>query len=243
MKKILSFSILLALLFISASLFSQVKIDSVEITASVPELNDFHEIIYPMWHNAYPAKDISALKGFVPQIKTSIAAINKAELPGILKDKETDWNKQLNELNSAAEDYYSAAEKNDDKALLDAAEKLHYNYEMMNRVIRPAIQELYEYHQILYVIYHKLYPEKKYDEMIPMVNEMALKSEALVKYPQDKLKRRLGDKTALFDAASMELYKSTLSLKEALTNDDPRKKDEAIQQVHAGYQKLESVFK
>jgi hypothetical protein len=49
------------------------------------------------------------------------------------------------------------------KNLVSAAEKLHYNFEMMMR-IRPAIKELYDYHQILYIIYHKLFPEK-YDEI------------------------------------------------------------------------------
>jgi hypothetical protein len=233
---------LAVLLLVPVSLFSQVKIDSTEITASVPELSDFHEVIFPMWHTAYPAKDIAALKGYIPQIKSSVAAINHAVLPGILKDKEVEWKQQLQALNSAAESYYSAAERNDDKALLDAAEKLHYNYEMMNRVIRPAIQELYEYHQTLYIIYHKLYPDKKYDEIIRLMDDFVAKADALVQYPQDKLKKRLGDKTVAFDAASKELYKATISLKEALSSDDPAKKDKAVQLVHSRYQDLESVF-
>ncbi len=243
MKKLVLLLKLAILLLAPASLLSQVKIDSTEITASVPVLSDFHEVIFPMWHNAYPAKDINALKGFIPQIKASVAAINIAELPGILKDKEAEWKKQLNELNAAAGDYYAAAERNDDKALLDAAEKLHYNYEMMNRVIRPAIQELYEYHQTLYIIYHKLYPEKKYDEIVALMDHLVEKADALVKYPQDKLKKRLGDKSAEYAAASKDLYTATVSLKEALNGADAKKKDEAVEHVHTLYQNLESVFK
>jgi hypothetical protein len=242
MKKLMVLCCLIALLFAFRLSYSQVKIDSAEITASVPELNDFHEVIYPIWHTAYPAKDVAALKGFVPQIKASMEAINKAALPGILKDKEADWNKQLHELNLAAEKYCSAAEGNEDEALLVAAEKLHYNFEMMIRVIRPAIQELYAYHQLLYIIFHKLYPEKKYDEIAMLMDRLIEKADAIVKYPQDKLKRRLGDDLARFDSAAKELYKATISLKEALNGDDAKKNDEAVGYVHKMYQDLESVF-
>lgn len=81
----------------TAQTFSQVKIDSTEITSSVPELTEFHRIIYPMWHRAYPAKDIDALKGFVTEIKISMDKINHAMLPGILKDKEVKWKNQMRE--------------------------------------------------------------------------------------------------------------------------------------------------
>jgi regulator of replication initiation timing len=112
----------------------------------------------------------------------------------------------------------------------------------MNRVIRPAIRELYEYHQTLYIIYHKLYPEKKYDEISGLMDKLVEEADAILKYPREKLKKRLGDKIAEFDAASTELYKATVALKEALAGSDPQKKDEAVQQVHARYQNLDSVF-
>ena len=105
MKKLPVFLFTLMLLSLTSVSFSQEKIDSTEITSEVPELFAFHEVIYPMWHNAYPAKDYEALKGFVPQIKTSVAAINNAKLPGILREREGDWKTRLNELNTVAEAY------------------------------------------------------------------------------------------------------------------------------------------
>lgn len=240
-----SFVLLCFLVFLTTAemSFSQVKIDSSEITSSVPALTDFHEIIFPMWHTAYPDKDISTLKGFVPQIKTAVEAINNAALPGILQDKEEAWKSQLRELNAAAEAYYKAAEGNEDEALLIAAEKLHMNYERMNRVIRPVLKEMDEYHQTLYVIYHKLYPDKKYDEMAKLMDSMVEKADAIVTYPREKLTKRLGDHVAEFDLAAKELYTATVAFREVLGGNDPVKKDEAVQHVHAMYQQLESVFK
>jgi hypothetical protein len=37
--------------------------------STVPALLDFHEVIYPIWHDAYPAKNYSALRGYAPRVK------------------------------------------------------------------------------------------------------------------------------------------------------------------------------
>jgi hypothetical protein len=230
------------LFFTARTTFCQTKIDSAEISSDVPELYDFHDIIYPMWHNAYPAKDIKALKDFVPEIKSSMTKINNAKLPGILREREDKWKNQLKEFNNAAENYYKASSENNDKALLDAAEKLHYNFEMMVRVLRPVFKEIDDYHVTLYIIYHKLYPEKKYDEIGKQMDNLINKAVAITKIPNDKLKKRLGGKTTDFDAVSKELYDATVALKEELKSKNEKKIDGAIQKMHSIYQKLDKLF-
>jgi hypothetical protein len=223
--------------------FSQVKIDSSEITSSVPQLTSFHEIIYPIWHKAYPAKDIASLKGFVPQIKASMEALNKAALPGILKDKEIIWKSQLQQMNIAAENYYKAAGGTDDEAMLSAAESLHHNFEMLSRVIRPVMKEMDDYHQILYIIYHKLYPEKKYNEISGFMDSLVERADAIRKCPAEKLKKKLGDNYSRFEPAAEELYKATVNLRDTLKGNDPEKKNEAVQHMHSMYENLEALFK
>ena len=44
------------------------KAANAETESSIPELAAFHEIIFPIWHTAYPAKDIAALQSYVPKI-------------------------------------------------------------------------------------------------------------------------------------------------------------------------------
>lgn len=242
MKKLSATLSMIFLLSFSSISFAQEKIDSSEITSDVPELFAFHEVIYPMWHNAYPDKDYEALKGFVPQIKASVEAINNAKLPGILREREGDWKTRLNELNAVSKSYYAAAEKNDQEALLDAAEKLHREFEMMMRVIRPAIRELDEYHQTLYIIYHRLLPVKKYEEIAGLTDNLIAKAEAVASFPQEKLKRRLGDRIPEFDAAAKELLAKTVALKEVLKANDAQKNDEAIEVMHTAYQQLDAVF-
>lgn len=236
------FTCFVVLAFTAKISYSQTKIDSAEITSSVPALSDFHEIIYPMWHVAYPAKDIKALKGFVPQIKTAVEKINNAELPGILREKKDDWKKQLKEFNAAVENYYKAAEGTDDQAMLDAAEALHANFEKMVRVLRPVLKVMDDYHQSLYVIFHKLYPDKKYDEIAKGMDNLIALADSITKFPKDKLQKKLGSDVSKFDAAAKELYDATVSLKEVLKGNDSAKKDEAILNMHTKYQKLEAVF-
>lgn len=230
------------ILFYPVFSYGQTKIDPSEITSAVPELGKFHEIIYPIWHDAYPSKNYTALKSFVPQIKASVESINKVKLPGILRDKEAGWKKQLEELNASAQDYYNAVNNNDDAALLSAAERLHSSYEKMNRVIRPALKEVDDYHQILYVIYHKLYPEGKYDEIAKLTVDLVAKAEAVFNYPKDKLKQRLGANIARYDEAAKQLLAATITLKDSLNGNDPEKKKEAVENLHKAYQELDSVF-
>jgi hypothetical protein len=230
-------------LFYSSVCYSQTKVDPSEITSSVPELTDFHDIIYPMWHDAYPSKDYEKLKGYVPMIKSSVESINKAKLPGILRDKQTVWTSQLDELNKAAQNYYNAASGNDNDALLAAAERLHSAYEKMVRVIRPAIKEIDEFHQTLYIIYHKLLPDSKFSEIEGMMDILITKSQAIVNYPSDKLQKRLGDNFSKYDASAKKLYNSTVSLKEVLKGNDPGKKKAAVESMHSAYEEVDALFK
>jgi hypothetical protein len=243
MKKLFVFICVLSVLFSSSVTLAQTKVDPAEISSSVQELTDFHDIIYPMWHDAYPAKDYNALKGLVPKIKSSMESINKAKLPGILREKETAWKSQLNELNNSAQNYYSAANGNDNIALLTAAEKLHSSYEKMVRVLSPALKEIDDFHQTLYIIYHKLLPDSKFDEIAGLTGILITKAEAIVNYPQDKLKTRLGDKLEAYNVSVKGLYDSVASLKEVLKGNNPEKKKEAVESMHKAYEDLDSLFK
>ena len=242
MKNITTLVCLLLVLFSTSVLRAQTPVDSAEISSTVPELTAFHEIIFPMWHNAYPAKDYDALKDLVPKIKSYVEALNKAELPGILREKETVWKTRLDELNNSARNYYTAAENDDDKALLAAAEELHAGYEKMVRAIRPALTEIDDFHQTLYVIYHKLYPDGKYDEIARLEPTLVSKARAIADYPQDNLKSRLGDNAGKYDALARALYNSTIDLGEALKGNDQKKKEEAVVAMHNAYEELNSLF-
>ena len=236
------FLVLFFVLISVSNSYSQHEIDSAEIKSSVPELIKFHDVIYVIWHEAYPSKDIKLLKSLVPDIQTHLSNINNAKLPGILREKETKWKEGLNDLNKTADEYYKAANGSDDQALLDAAENLHSNFEMMVRIIRPVIKEVDEYHKVLYIIYHKYTPNKQYNEILAVMDDLIEKADAVGKVPQDKLQKRIPNKIEDYNKSAKELYESTVALKEILKTNDAEQIDKAIDIMHSKYQKLESVF-
>ena len=54
--------ILILTLLLALPLFSQEDEHSSEVNSSVPELFEFHDVIYPIWHTAYPEKNYQMLK-------------------------------------------------------------------------------------------------------------------------------------------------------------------------------------
>ena len=79
-----------------------------ETDSSVPALYDFHEIIYPIWHTAYPEKNYSMLKELVPEVNSAAEKAYLAELPGILRDKKSEWDDGIKKFKSSVEMYNKA---------------------------------------------------------------------------------------------------------------------------------------
>lgn len=215
---------------------------SAEISSDVPELQAFHKIIYPLWHKAYPAKDYAAIKGFIPEIKANMEKMNNVKLSGILRDKDAQWKEQLIKFNAVAESYYKACADDNQPAMLKAAEDFHSAYEAMNRVIKPFTPEIDAYHQTLYVIYHKLLPEEKYDDIYKLMDKFIEQAKAIYKTPEEQISKRLKDRVPKYYVASKELYDNTVAMQKILNKASNKKKAEAVETVHTLYEKLESVF-
>lgn len=210
-----------------------------ETESTVPELIDFHEVIYSIWHTAFPAKDFAALRGFLPEIEAGAAKINAAVLPGILREKKQAWESGLAEFNQAVAAYKTAAAGTDDQVLLDAAELLHMRFEMQVRAIRPVAKEVDAYHKVLYVVFHKYLPEKKYADICGVAPDMVAKAEAITKAT---LSKRLEAKVEAFQAAAAKLLAETKALEAAGKSCLEKDIVALVDTVHGAYQALEKVF-
>lgn len=233
--------ILFSILFIAINSFSFAQDSSLvhETSSSVPELIEFHDVIYLIWHEAYPNKDYEALRGYVNEINQQAAKVYDAQLPGILRDKEEKWKEGLVELKKAVDDYNITAEGSDDEQLLNAAETLHSKFEMMIRIIKPVLKEVDEFHKVLYVIYHKYLPEKDFDNIKAVSEDLQQKAVAIT---EAKPTKRIEPKIEQFNTAANELLTATNKLVEVCRSDDNTAIETAIDNVHTKYQKLESVF-
>ena len=229
-------------LFLVLSLFSlaaSIPIQTEETESRVEALSEFHEIIYPIWHTAYPEKDYAALREYVPEVNRLAKNLFKAKLPGILRDKKAKWDLGMEQLKKAVEDYNKAAAGEDNQALLDAAEVLHAKFEMMVRLIRPVLKEIDEFHKVLYVVYHKYLPNKEYANIRTVTDDMILKAKAITKA---KLPKRLESKSDEFSVAAMELLEASKLLKATCLAGNTDVIEKAVESLHAKYQNLEKIF-
>lgn len=210
-----------------------------ETESRVEELMEFHEIIYPIWHTAYPDKDYAALREYVPEVNRLAKNVFAAKLPGILRDKKAKWDEGLEQLKKAVEDYNKAAEGDNDQALLDAAEVLHARFEMMVRIIRPVLKEIDEFHKVLYVVYHKYLPDREFVKIKAVADDFIQKAEAITKAA---LPDRLEGKTEEFSAAANDLLAASVKLKDMCLQENSDAVEKAVEFLHTKYQDLEKIF-
>lgn len=210
-----------------------------ETKSEVPELTAFHDIIYPIWHTAYPEKDYNALRGFVPQIEELAAKVYAAKLPGILREKQAKWDEGLAKFRKSVDEYKAAAAGTNDETLLKAAEALHTNYEALVRTIRPVLPEVDAFHQVLYVVNHTYAPEKSYDKIREVSADLLAKAEAVAKAV---LPTRLQAKAADYAKAAADLVEAAKQLDAAAKAHDHQGMLDGVDRVHVRYQALEKIF-
>jgi hypothetical protein len=210
-----------------------------EPSTSVPELEKFHEVIMPMWHTAYPAKDYAALRKIAPEVHAGVATIAAVKLPGMLHEKEAAWTKGVAELKAAAAAYAKAAAGKDDTALLLAAENLHTAYEAQGQIIRPVVPEMNEFHKTLYVVQHTYVPEKKWAEVCKVSGDLQAKAEALSKAT---LPKRVEGKADAFKKESAQLVADAKALAGACKANQPAGIEKATATLHSRYEGLGKIF-
>jgi hypothetical protein len=210
-----------------------------ETESSVPALSAFHEVVYPIWHTAYPDKDIALLKSLVGQVNELAAKVYEAKLPGILRDKQAKYDAGLAEFRKSVDAYNAAAKGSDDKALLDAAEALHARYEALVRILRPVLKEMDAFHKVLYVVYHTHLPAKDWAAVRAVAPDLEAKAAAVTKAA---LPARLQAKSEAFAKAADEMLKAAAVLAGLGDKADGAAVEQAIQKLHGRYQDLEKIF-
>lgn len=223
-------------LVISLALAAPAAAAAQETESTVAELSAYHDVIYPIWHTAYPEKDYAALRSYAPEVKSGAEKIYAAKLPGILHERQAKWDQGLAELKKTVDAYLTAAAGPDDAALLASAEALHSRYEMLVRIIRPVLKEVDAFHKVLYVVYHKYLPDKDYAKIKEAGAELAAKAESIA---GASLPKRLESRTAAFQKAAAELLAAAKALAAAAPD---AALAPAVEDVHSKYQALEKVF-
>ncbi|MFA9453349.1 MAG: hypothetical protein ACERK6_05470 [Candidatus Aminicenantaceae bacterium] len=218
---------------------TKAEIGQEELSAAVPELSALHEVVYPLWHTAYPEKDYAMIKELLPQVEELAAKVYGAALPGILRDKQADWDSGIENLKTTLQNMKTAVEADNQAGMLEQTEAFHSAYEKMVRTIRPVVAELEAFHQELYKLYHYYTPEYDLEKIRAVVPVMQEKLAAL---KEATLSSRLSDRQADFQAAVQGLEGACSELAEIITRDDREEIKAAVEKVHTAYQNTEKIF-
>jgi len=237
--RICSLPFALSVLLLPAALAQAPGQHASELEARVAVLSDFHDVIYQIWHTAWPEKNIGLLVDLLPQVKKYGDTLSNVALPGILRDKQDDWDRGTAALQKTVADYDAAAATRDSVKLLDAAERLHSQYEALVRIVRPATKELDQFHQVLYMIYHHYWPDRDLEKLAPSIDSLKAKMSAL---NGSTLPSRLKDKEAAFNTARADLAKAVAALMASDAAANPKKFGADLEAAHGKYQALEKVF-
>ncbi len=211
-----------------------------ETSSDVPELWEFHDVIYQIWHEAWPEKNTAMLNDLIPEIEAGFAKLEKASLPGILRDKQEDWIKGIQDMAGIIETYKKAAVAGEKEALLKAAEDLHSQFEQLVRLIRPVMKEIDLFHQKLYMLYHYYMPDYDLQKISASAAELIVRMEPIEKA---QLPARLKDKQQVYDQSKISLREALMQLQQTIKEE--AQKDQVVKEIeviHDKYQLLVGVF-
>lgn len=215
------------------------EISQEETTASVPALTDLHEVVYPLWHNAFPEKDYALIKELLPQMDSLTEKLNQAELPGILRDKKEKWDEGKIALKTTLDNLHTAVEADNGEDMLSQVEAFHSAYERLVRMIRPLVPELEAFHQELYKLYHYHMPNY---ELELIRSDVAAMLEKVIPLKAVQLSTRLSSRQEDFQAAVDNLESELNKLAEAVKTSRKQEIFDAIERVHTAYQNTEKIF-
>lgn len=215
------------------------EVPATELAAEVAELDAVHDIMVPLWHDAFPARDFTAIQEMTPRFEPLLAALDAAELPGILQDDQASWDEGKARLLETFQGLKAAAEGGDQDGMLAYAEAFHMNYEGLVRIIRPILPELETFHQHLYGLFHYYGPGYDLEKIQRAADSM---TEALVPLTTAELPSRLADQQGAFESAVESLSAAMTGFQESLLNPRKAAVEEAIDAVHTAYQGVEGIF-
>jgi hypothetical protein len=223
-------------LAVAAPLAAQAPTPDPDLRAEVTALTDYHDVIRPLWHDAWPNRDLAMVKTLLPEAQRHQQALESAPLPGILREKQEAWLHGVQAMRAALTDVEKGLAAGDQQATLDAVEQLHADYEKLVRLIRPPIKELDAYHQELYRVVHRLVPA---GDLAAMPAAAATLVDRCAALQQATLPKRLAGREPSLEAGFSTLCAATAELQTVAGSKDKAKIEAAVDRVHTAYQAAE----
>ena len=205
----------------------------------VTGIREFHEVLYPVWHDYFPKGDFQAIRDAIPEFKRTTKILTETELPQFYHNVKNDFDAKRENLALAVDKMESVAQTGNDQELAKAVEEMHTAFERMARVLSPRTRELEEFHLVLYPLWHQAMPDKDYQAIKAAVPSLGSKMNALM---QAQLPQRFSDIEPQFLEKREALRLSVEDLASVCRQNKDDQIIDKLTVMHDAYRALDQVF-
>jgi hypothetical protein len=204
-------------------------------------MNDFHSILYPLWHESYPNKDYKSIREKAPLFQQKLMVLIRIPAPDNMEEaKREAFFTKRQELAFYVDQYIKAAADTVDSTLASAFEKMHWGYEELSKVFMVEIKQLDSFHETLYYLWHKALPEKDYEAVKKTVLVLKAEMDSLMLV---KLPGSCYDIKDDFEAKRAALKDAVYQLVDVTQKGTEKQIDDALTLMHEKFMDLSSVLK
>ncbi len=204
-------------------------------------MEDFHSVLYPMWHEAYPKKDFKAIREQVPMFKQKLMALIVIPAPDNMEEeKRQDFLTKRQELAFYVDQYSKAAADTVDSTLAKAFEQMHWGYEELDKVFMVEIKQLDKFHETLYFLWHKALPAEDYKAVKNTVPVLKAEMDSLMAF---QLPASCQHIKADFEAKRTALKDAVYQLADVCQKGTNKQIDDALTLMHERFMELNMVLK
>jgi hypothetical protein len=104
------------------------------IRPALPELEEFHAVLYMLYHHYLPKYDLENIKKSADEMSQKLDALNKANLPEPLAGKDYDFQVARTMLAQTVTALQSAIRSGNEKDIKEAVEAVHSRYQMLEEI-------------------------------------------------------------------------------------------------------------
>jgi len=220
-------------------------------TSSAPDTSDllkratedFHQILAPLWHQAFPEKDFKTIREKAPLLQEKLLTLLKVKLPSYMEEDEEKLISYLSKRQEMAF-YVSqvnlAAADTVDSSLATAFEQMHWAYEEMANILTVQIAELDSFHETLYFLWHRALPARDYEAIRKTAPVLKAEVDSLMKV---SLPRGCSEMKDEFDRRKSALKDAVYQLAEACEKGSDEKIDYSSKVVHKRFEELNSLLR
>jgi hypothetical protein len=206
-------------------------------------MEDFHQILMPLWHESYPKKDFRVIRDKAKDLQQKLMALIRVPPPADLsKDEERllEFFSLRQELAFQVTQVNLAATDEPDSTLASAFEKMHWAYEELAKFFAVQIKELDQFHETLYFLWHKALPQRNYQAIKDTAPVLKSEVDSLMKVP---LPSGCKVKSEEFDKGKTALKDAVYMLVDACAKGSEENIDASLKAVHDRFVELNLLLR